>query len=69
MGLVDAFAREDRVEVTFSIFYNLMKGCAQREMLMNGVRTKVPHEYMENMMNGKLSEQQEEQQNDLDSSM
>ena len=31
MGLIDAFAKEDRVEVTFSAFYELMKGCAERE--------------------------------------
>lgn len=59
MGLADTFAREDRVEVKFSDFYNLMKGCTQQEMLMNGVRTRVPHEYMENMMTGKLTDTQE----------
>lgn len=42
MGLADAFAAEDRVDVKFTDFYNLMKGCTQRDMLMNAVKTKSP---------------------------
>lgn len=53
MGLADAFSAEDRVEVKFSDFYNLMKGCTQRYLLMNAVKTKIPHEYIESMMTGK----------------
>lgn len=53
MGLADAFAAEDRVDVKFSDFYNLIKGCTQRDLLMNAIKTKVPYEYIENMMTGK----------------
>ena len=53
MGLADAFAAEDRVDVKFTDFYNLIKGCTQRDMLMNAVKTKVPYEYIECMMTGK----------------
>lgn len=60
MGLVDAFSAEDRVDVKFSQFYDLMKGCTQREMLMNAVKTRVPYEYIENMMTGKLTDSQKE---------
>ena len=60
MGLVDAFSAEDRVNVKFSQFYDLIKGCTQREMLMNAVKTRVPYEYIENMMTGKLTDSQKE---------
>ena len=33
MGILDAFAAEDRVDVKFSTFYELVKGCAEREFL------------------------------------
>ena len=36
MGLVDAFGKEDRVEVTFSTFYEMMRGCAEREFFGKG---------------------------------
>lgn len=60
MGLVDIFTAEDRMNVTFSQFYDLIKGCTQREMMMNAVKTRVPHEYIEKMMTGKLTNSQEE---------
>lgn len=60
MGLLDAFTAEERVNVTFSQFYELIKGCTQREMLMNAVKTRVPHEYIEKMTTGKLTDSQEE---------
>ena len=53
MGLVDAFGKEDRVEVTFSAFYELMKGCAEREFLAKGIICNVPHRYMREMVTGK----------------
>ena len=53
MGLADAFGAEDRVEVKFSDFYNMMKGCTQRDLLMNAVKARVPHKYIESMMTGK----------------
>lgn len=53
MGLVDAFSAEDRVQVKFSDFYNLIKGCTQRDMLMNGAKCEVPHQFIREMMSGK----------------
>lgn len=61
MGLADAFSAEDRVDVKFTDFYNLMKGCTQLDMLMNAVKTKVPYEYIECMMTGKPIEKGEQQ--------
>lgn len=52
MTLADAFGSEDRVPVKFSEFYDLMKGCAERELLTNAVKARVPHECIEGMLTG-----------------
>lgn len=52
MGLVDAFSAEVKVDVKFSDFYNLVKGCTQRDMLLNGVKCDVPHKFLREMMRG-----------------
>ena len=48
MALADVFGSEDRVPVKFSEFYDLMKGCAERELLTNAVKARVPHECIGN---------------------
>ena len=57
MGIVDAFSKEDRVEVKFSDFYNLMKEATKAEMLMNGANCETPHAYMREIMTGKREEE------------
>ena len=52
MGLADAIAREDRIEVKFSDFYKLVKQAAQFETVMNGVNCNVPHKYIREMQTG-----------------
>lgn len=52
MGLVDSFSKEDRVEVKFSDFYNLVKGCTERDIILKGVKCDIPHRYMREMMTG-----------------
>lgn len=52
MGLMDTFTAEDRIEVKFSDFYNMMKGVAQRDILMNGICCDIPHRYLREMMTG-----------------
>ena len=52
MGLIDAFSKEDRVDVTFSSFYELMKTAARSELLMNAVNCDIPHEYIREMASG-----------------
>lgn len=59
MGLADAFGKEDRVDVKFSDFYELIKGCTQRDMLMNAVKTEVPYEYVLSMMTGQKETRKE----------
>lgn len=60
MGLADAFGKEDRVPVTFSTFYALMRESARAEMLMNAVRCKVPHEFIYEMATGEKAVSKEE---------
>lgn len=52
MGLVDVFGKEDRVEITFSEFYSLMKEAAKAELVMNAVHRGVPHTYIMSMADG-----------------
>lgn len=63
MGLIDSFSSEDRVDVKFSTFYSMMKGCAERDLLVNAVKAGVPHRYIQNMLTGvpdNVSESEEE---------
>ncbi len=46
MGILDAFAAEDRVDVKFSTFYELVKGCAEREFVTNGLKRRIPHAHI-----------------------
>lgn len=59
MGIVDAFSREDRVEVKFTDFYKLMKQAAQYEIAMNAVNCDVPHTYIRETMTGKKEDHPE----------
>lgn len=51
MGIFDAFTAEDRVDVKFSTFYELVKGCAEREFITNGLKHKIPHAHILAMLN------------------
>lgn len=55
MGILAAFAAEDRVDVKFSTFYELVKGCAEREFISNGLKRKIPHAHILAML-GELPE-------------
>lgn len=50
MGIVDTFSREDRVQVTFTDFYNLMKQATASELIANAVRGDVPHKHIRAML-------------------
>lgn len=56
MGLADAFGKEDRVSVTFTDFYRLMKASAQSELMMNAVNCNVPHRFIRETLTGKSEE-------------
>ena len=52
MGIMEAFSKEDRTEVTFSTFYSLVKEAAKAELMMNAVKCDVPHRYIRETMTG-----------------
>lgn len=52
MGFVDAISAEDRVEVKFSDFYNLVKAATKAELMMNAVSCNVPHRFIRETMTG-----------------
>lgn len=51
--ILDAFAKEDRVEVTFSDFYRIMRESTKAELLMRAVNCNVPHRHIREMATGK----------------
>lgn len=55
MGLADIISAEDRVSVKFSDFYTLVKGCAEREVISNGLKYRIPHAHILAML-GELPE-------------
>lgn len=57
MGLMDAFSSEERVTLTYSQFYQLVKEATKAEMLFNGVKCKVSRDAMYAMVEGKESEE------------
>ena len=52
MGMLDAFTPEDRVQVKFSDFYELMRESAKAEIMMNAINCDVPHRFIREMMTG-----------------
>ena len=60
MGIADMINKEDRVEVKFTDFYNLMKEATKAELLMNGVKNGVHHFDMYAMMTGEEHPDKEE---------
>ena len=56
MGIMDAFSREDRVDVTFTDFSRLMKESVKGELIMNAINCNVPHRYIREMATGNSEE-------------
>lgn len=52
MGVMDAFEREDRVQVKCTTMFAMMKEAAKGELLMNAVNCDVPHKYIREMATG-----------------
>ena len=57
MGLLDVINKEDRIEVTFSTFYRLVRESAKCELIVNAVDCDVPHRYIREMCSGESEEQ------------
>lgn len=56
MGIADAFAAEDRMTVTASTYYKMMRQIAISELLQNAVKCDVPHRYIREMITGEKEE-------------
>lgn len=54
--IMDAFKPEDRVELTFSDFYRLMRESSKAELMANAVECGVPNKYIKSMINGPKEE-------------
>ena len=56
MGIAEMFSKEDRVTVTFTDFYKLMKEAAKCELLMNAVNCDLHPMYIRAMATGDKSQ-------------
>ena len=52
MGMIDAFNPEDRLQVTYSNFYSLVKQSVRTDLLMNGIKNKLDYDAIYTMMTG-----------------
>lgn len=52
MGMMDAFNPEDRLQVTYSNFYSLVKQSVRTDLLMNGIKNKLDYDAIYTMMTG-----------------
>lgn len=57
MGLMEMFTPEEKVTLTYSEFYQLVKEATKAEMLFNGVKCKVSRDAMYAMVEGKESDE------------
>ena len=65
MGLIDAIGAEDRVEVKYSDFYDLVRAEAEKTLLENAVIADIPREYILKMLTGENDELEEYRKTEL----
>lgn len=51
-NILDCLTKEDRVDVTFTVFYKLVRESAKAEFIENAARADVPNAYILKMLNG-----------------
>lgn len=56
MGLADVMNKEDRVEVTMSKLYMMLKEGIKAELITNAIRCDVPNHYINEMITGEPAE-------------
>lgn len=54
MGLLDGFTSDGTVNMKYTEFYKLMREAAKAELMENAARCNVPHEYVREMLTGKM---------------
>ncbi len=52
MGLLDAFSKEDRVEITVSQLYNLISEASKANLFRNGVKNQIPYSHILCVLDG-----------------
>ena len=52
MGLIDAFAKEDRTEIRMTQLCDLIRAGVKSDLIMNAVNCDVPHQYIREMVTG-----------------
>lgn len=56
MGIMDAFSREDRIEVTVSQLYDLVNEACRADLFRNGVKNRIPYEHILAVIDGTPAE-------------
>ena len=52
MGIIDAFSKEDRTEITVSQLYELVKEAGRADLFRNGVKNKIPYAHILSVLDG-----------------
>lgn len=60
MGFADVFTPEDRVQVKFADFYNMMYEAARAEVIETAVRNGVPLKYIRGLIDMEVKENEQE---------
>ena len=55
MGIMDAFSKEDRTEITVSQLYELVKEAGRADLFRNGVKNKIPYAHILCVIDGDAS--------------
>lgn len=56
MGFMDSFTSDSPVELKQPDYYKLVREAAKGELLLNGIKARVPAEYLEAITTGKKIE-------------
>ena len=49
-SLIEVLSKEDRLNVKYTDFYNIIKAGAERDIIINAVNCNVPHRYIREML-------------------
>lgn len=52
MGIIDAFSKEDRTEITVSQLYELIQEAGRADLFRNGVKNKIPYTHILSVLDG-----------------
>lgn len=61
MGFLDALTSDSPVEIKQPDYYRLVREATKGELLLNGIKARVPAEYLEAMTTGKRIEREVEE--------